>query len=255
MRTDRIISSIPKDSNDEKFSNEKKECPHMRSDGKSACSIANEQSDTNSVATSASNWIYPSPIMFWDAMNRKGSLPSHLSDPECPETREELEWIVTIHNVVNEQCWQEVCKWERFRTEGCKSTVNDLKSAKIENGIKSESYSTSDQNRKIFSAPVLQRFLGRPDDLSPRAWFKSNLLGYQRPFDRHDWYVRDDNKPTDPPRRYIIDFYAGNPNGSGAVSSFYLDVRPAMDTVDAVKLRINKYFCEKVAEIKDILNK
>ena len=35
-----------------------------------------------------------------------------------------MDWIVTIHNVVNEQCWQEIGKWERFRVEGCRSSMD-----------------------------------------------------------------------------------------------------------------------------------
>jgi len=185
MRTDRIISSIPKDI-------EEDECPHIKNNViNSACPIP--QSDPNNAANSSpTNWLYPSPKMFWEAMNRKGTLPPHLSNPESPKTQEELEWIVTIHNVVNEQCWQEICKWERFRVKGCNGddmkglhSVTGTHSDVQENRIHEKTQSTAAAH-----TPVLQRFLGRPDDLSPRAWFKSTLFGYRRPFDRHDWYIR-----------------------------------------------------------------
>lgn len=250
MRTERIISSIPKDIEDE--------CP--RAKNTASCSqFKNTESEcpiTHSEPSTSENWVYPSPKMFWDAMNRKGTLPSHLSNPDSPKTQEELDWIVTIHNVVNEQCWQEICKWERFRVEGCNgSRTGDRDNAKNQNNSQDSAPQTSTTQ---FCTPVLQRFLGRPDDLSPRAWFKSMIIGYRRPFDRHDWYIRtrdlkNDDADADPPRRYIIDFYAGNRPGN--TDSFYLDVRPAADTFDAIKLRMSKYFCEKITEIKCVFNK
>ena len=36
--------------------------------------------------------------------------------------------------------------------------------------------------------PRLVRFVGRPQDYSPKARLL-NLLGYKLPFDRHDWTV------------------------------------------------------------------
>lgn len=221
MRAERVISSIPRENPDAGVSDENK-CPHKRND--SGCPVGS-QSD------GPSNWVYPSPKMFWEAMNRKGTLPSHLSDPQNPQAQEELEWIVTIHNVVNEQCWQEICKWERFRVEGCnKESSGDTK---------------TDVEIK------LQRFLGRPDDLSPRAWFKSNILGYRKPFDRHDWYVIGGPDPNSPPRRYIIDFYAGRNSEKGTSTSFHLDVRPALDTMNSFELRVKKYLCEKMKEFQN----
>jgi cytochrome c heme-lyase len=54
-------------------------------------------------------------------------------------------------------------------------------------------------------------------------------MGYELPFDRHDWIVDRCGKDV----RYIIDYYDG-----GEVDSRYqfaiLDVRPAMDSVDNV---------------------
>ena len=50
----------------------------------------------------ASHWLYPSQNMFYNAMKRKGANPNP----------EEMELVVSIHNIVNEQCWMEVLKWE-----------------------------------------------------------------------------------------------------------------------------------------------
>lgn len=207
LRTERVMSSIPREIGSDK-------CPHLSQNDQKTCPI---NDDTGNIP----NWVYPSPKMFWEAMNRKGTLPAHLKDPNSEETKEELDWIVTIHNIVNEQCWQEVCKWEKFRVEGCKGSAEG-------------------------PAVKLQRFLGRPDDLSPRAWFKSNVLGYRRPFDRHDWYVKSSSNPDEPPRRYVIDFYAGKGDKNEA-ASFYLDVRPALDSIDSILIRIKKFICDKLS--------
>lgn len=80
--------------------------------------------------------------------------------------------------------------------------------------------------------PKLYRFLGRPDDLSPKAWFKHRVLGYKRPFDRHDWYIDRCGQKV----RYVIDFYGGHsPNSPMA---FHLDVRPALDSWSALRDRL-----------------
>lgn len=236
MRAERIISSIPKDIDN------LKQCPLMGNNNENNLNNTTDPITTNK-NVSNQNWIYPSPKMFWEAMNRKGTLPSHLNDPNSPKTQEELDWIVTIHNVVNEQCWQEICKWEKFRSEGCKN--NKFLFERKNHEDESES--------SISESPVLQRFLGRPDDLSPRAWFKSSILGYRRPFDRHDWYIRSSTQNDEAPRRYVIDFYTGK--DEKGISSFHLDVRPALDTIDDINLRIKKYLCGKIKVINDTFNK
>lgn len=90
----------------------------------------------------------------------------------------------------------------------------------------------------------------------------------QEPFDRHDWYVEDNEGEGKEPRRYVIDFYEGKENsgagagrdgllgsaaqgnagvnagGEGGVPpvarppSMYIDVRPALDTPSAAADRI-----------------
>ena len=134
-------------------------------------------------------WLYPSPQMFYNAMQRKGK------DPRV----EDMDVIVSIHNVVNEQTWQAVLCWERYYAPG--------------------------------GEPRLKRFLGRPEKLSPRAWMRTRLMGYTRPFDRHDWYVsRADGREV----RYVIDFYSGT-----NVGSFHIDARPALDNPRAVYERVH----------------
>ncbi len=55
----------------------------------------------------SSNWKYPSNKMFYEAMKRKGT-SSLIDDPR------QLDIIVTIHNVINEQCWAKILEWEQF---------------------------------------------------------------------------------------------------------------------------------------------
>ncbi|KXJ96659.1 cytochrome c/c1 heme-lyase [Microdochium bolleyi] len=143
------------------------------------------------------NWIYPSERMFFEAMKRKGH------DPQAPD----MQTVVPIHNAVNERAWQEIKQWEAPWIQG-----------------------TSCQT------PRLHSFSGLSTKLSPKARVNT-LLGYQAPFDRHDWVV--DRCGTE--IEYIIDFYAGRPNpqggGGNGAPSFYLDVRPKLNSWEGVKMR------------------
>ena len=67
--------------------------------------------------------------------------------------------------------WQEVLKWEALHAEECTN-------------------------------PKLKSFGGKATDYSPRARFRQ-LMGYQLPFDRHDWIVDRAGKEV----RYVIDYY------------------------------------------------
>lgn len=61
------------------------------------------------------------------------------------------------------------------------------------------------------------------------------------PFDRHDWIVERDGKEV----RYVIDFYSGQPQ-PGRPLSVYLDVRPALDSVESAVDRLRWQFNEKI---------
>ena len=113
--------------------------------------------------------------------------------------------------------------------------------------------------------PTLLRFEGKPRDISPKAYWYHYILGYSLPFDRHDWFVQRTNGDV---VRYVIDFYNGkakeiltipsesknttnnNTNNDTtqqqqvieAPVSIHLDVRPALDSVDALIVRLKKYF-------------
>lgn len=141
----------------------------------------------------AEKWVYPSEQMFWNAMLRKGWRWE--KDALSPE---DMSHIIRIHNVNNERAWHEILKWEAFHTE----CVN----------------------------PMLLKFGGRAKDYSPRARFRA-LLGYDLPFDRHDWIVDRCGKRV----RYVIDYYdIGDENGYKTGEFVELDVRPAFDSFGAV---------------------
>ena len=65
--------------------------------------------------------------------------------------------VVAIHNAVNEETWRQIMRWEELHKSSCPT-------------------------------PKLVWFLGRPNDLSLKARIK-HWTGFDKPFDRHDWFV------------------------------------------------------------------
>ncbi|VWU51701.1 cytochrome c1 heme lyase, putative, partial [Hepatocystis sp. ex Piliocolobus tephrosceles] len=104
-------------------------------------------------------------------------------------TKEELDVALKIHNAVNEQTWIKIMKKEQKFLDLC-------------------------------TEQKLIRFVGLPTKLSPKA-FLLNLLGYSRPFDRHDWYIDRCGNTI----KYVIDYYDGK-NDSNAPVSIFIDARP-----------------------------
>lgn len=76
----------------------------------------------------------------------------------------DIETVVAIHNNMNENTWTQVMAWEQLHTPAA------------------EEAASRDRD------PKLLRFIGRPDELSPKARLKM-LCGHPAPFDRHDWFV------------------------------------------------------------------
>lgn len=142
------------------------------------------------------NWIYPSQEMFFNAMKRKGH-----------EGRaEDMNSIVPIHNAVNEKAWAEIKAWEAGRgSEAC-------------------------------GGPKLVSFQGDSKALTPKARWKNVVMGYAKPFDRHDWVVDRCGQKID----YVIDFYSGKNDGMGGPLSFFLDVRPKVNSWEGIKMRAEK---------------
>ncbi|KAK6517275.1 Cytochrome c1 heme lyase [Arthrobotrys megalospora] len=120
---------------------------------------------------------------------------------------EDMRMIVPIHNAVNERAWAEIKEWERGKgSEKC-------------------------------GGPKLLSFSGDASNLSPKARILV-LLGYQAPFDRHDWVV--DRCGTNV--EYIIDFYSGKRDPTRPeIPSFYLDVRPKL-TAEGAWMRAQRWF-------------
>ena len=146
-------------------------------------------------------WIYPSEQQFFNAMKRKGWRQTQEKD---------MNSVVKIHNHVNDVVWLKILEYEKQHCEECPT-------------------------------PKLSKFLGRPDELSPKAFFKSTFMGYKKPFDRHDWVVDRCGQKV----RYVIDFYKGEMNAKqkeiGQVG-FYVDVRPALDSFSSAVDRIRHIF-------------
>ncbi|CAH1644224.1 unnamed protein product [Spodoptera littoralis] len=153
-------------------------------------------------------WVYPSQQMFWNAMLRKGW---RWKNEDIKQ--KDMEDIIKIHNANNEQAWQEVLKWEALHAKEC-------------------------------GHPRLKSFGGKASDYSPRARIR-HWLGYELPFDRHDWIVDRCGKEV----RYVIDYYDG-----GEVDNQYqfalLDVRPALDSFgnvwDRMKVMYMRYRYELI---------
>lgn len=61
------------------------------------------------------------------------------------------------------------------------------------------------------------------------------------PFDRHDWTIEREGKEV----RYVIDFYSGQPE-PGRPLAVYLDVRPALDSVENAVDRLRWQFKESI---------
>ncbi|XP_049288582.1 holocytochrome c-type synthase [Anopheles funestus] len=156
-------------------------------------------------------WQYPSQQMFWNAMLRKGWRWE--KDDLAPK---DMDDIIKIHNANNEQAWQEVLKWEALHARECGN-------------------------------PRLKSFGGKATEYSPRAKIR-NMMGYELPFDRHDWIIDRCGKDV----RYVIDYYDG-----GMVDEKYkfalLDVRPAMDSFENVWDRMKVAYMRWKFELEDKL--
>ncbi|KAL6852576.1 Cytochrome c1 heme lyase [Amphichorda felina] len=118
----------------------------------------------------------------------------------------DMKTVVPIHNAVNERAWKEICEWE-------------------------EPYLTQSQ----CGGPKLESFANKMNRMTPTARVKT-LLGYTPPFDRHDWVIDRCGTRVE----YVIDFYTGRPGGK-AGPSFYLDVRPKLNTWEGVKMRAMRW--------------
>ena len=102
--------------------------------------------------------------------------------------------------------------------------------------------------------PQLVRFMGHPQEISPKAWFwlfmgwllptrfKYAILqiilyfsdvwdSTEPPFDRHDWVVRRPRSSEEV--QYVIDYYSAPPTPDGT-PVFALNVCPALDSMESM---------------------
>ncbi|KJH49711.1 cytochrome oxidase assembly protein [Dictyocaulus viviparus] len=154
-------------------------------------SVAREKSSIPRAGTN-DTWTYPSPQMFWNAMLKKG-----WRWQEDQLSEKDMENIIRIHNANNEHAWREVLKWENLLHPEC-------------------------------AEPKLKSFKGDATKISPRARFRNLFLGYDLPFDRHDWVVdRCGIKEV----QYVIDYYDGGNVDPRSKLFTILDVRPAFNDI------------------------
>lgn len=141
------------------------------------------------------NWVYPSQKQFFEAMLRKNWDP----------TAEDMKSVIPIHNSVNERVWNYIKLWEK------------------------------NQGSDACGGLQLTSFKGDAKKLTPRAWFRSFIMGQSKPFDRHDWAINRCGKQVD----YVIDFYGGETPNNGP--SIFLDVRPKLNSYEGFRLRGRKF--------------
>lgn len=166
------------------------------------------QKSTIPKAGADDTWEYPSQQMFWNAMLRKG-----WRWKEADVSPNDMDHIIKIHNANNEQAWQEILKWEALH---------------------------ADESSPM---PRLKRFGGKAQEYSPRARIR-HWLGYELPFDRHDWIVDRNGKEV----RYIIDYYDGGKVDQSNYQFTLLDVRPALDSFQAFSDRMRVWYWRTMAE-------
>ncbi|KAL1953594.1 hypothetical protein VTO42DRAFT_2575 [Malbranchea cinnamomea] len=183
---------------------------------------------------SAGNWEYPSPQQMYNALLRKG----YTDTPQ-----EAVEEMVAVHNFLNEGAWQEIVVWESTFADGLKSGWEKCRRGSENLAMELEKEKQRGEYLKK-AQPQLLRFMGRPQDRSPKAsilqvmgWIYPAKFGTPPPFDRHDWYVLRQTPSGPKEVRYVIDFYSGPPEPTGE-PVFYLDIRPALDSPTAALERL-----------------
>ncbi len=108
----------------------------------------------------------------------------------------DVDAVVAIHNAVNEKAWENLKRWEKLLHPECE--------------------------------PKLVKIRGLSTTYSPKAKLYK-MLGYEPPFDRHDWEIDRCGASV----RYVIDYYADTPSAPGKVAGLYIDLRPALDSPTA----------------------
>lgn len=118
-----------------------------------------------------------------------------------------IDAVVSIHNEVNEIAWKQILKYEHMYRKKCKQVS-------------------------------LNRFVGRFDDLSLKARFRTLFSKMGRPFDRHDWYVNRCGTEV----KYVLDYY--NDESINDDKNIYIDVRPSPNSLSNMWQRLCYPFYE-----------
>ena len=105
------------------------------------------------------NWEYPSPQQMYNALRRKG----YTDTPE-----DAVESMVAVHNFLNEGAWQEIVDWEDIFGNGLMSGWKKCRRG-AENCASMLEKERESGARSVESQPHLARFMGRPQDRTPKA--------------------------------------------------------------------------------------
>ena len=123
-----------------------------------------------------------------------------------------------MHNKNNEDTWKEILKWEALHYEDCKF-------------------------------PTLKSFSGNAKKFTPRARVRS-WMGYELPFDRHDWVVNRCGKEV----RYVIDYYSTPDEEAKNNTAALLDVRPALDSFSGLADRMKVVYWRRTGNAPKIFS-
>lgn len=112
------------------------------------------------------NWEYPSPQQMYNALLRKGHTDTDITA---------VEGMVSVHNYLNEGAWIEILEWEKRFGRGLYKGWQVCK--------RGEEHVPEELDRHwdgTESAPTLERFQGRPKDMTPKATMLQ-VLGWVYP--------------------------------------------------------------------------
>lgn len=189
----------------------------------------------------AGTWEYPSPQQMYNAMLRKGYDDTPAADVPA---------MVAVHNFLNEGAWAEIADWEARFSGGLKRGWEVSRRGEENAPAVLDLLARTERmaGKREFS-PSLVRFMGRPDEPTPKArllgwlgWAWPERYANEPPFDRHDWFVRrvsPDGQEKEV--RYVIDYYSAPPDEATGEPVFYLDVRPAVDGPTAAAERLMRW--------------
>lgn len=134
--------------------------PSLSQDRATHQSIALPTSRTSSSiprGDTSTNWEYPSPQQMYNALLRKGY-------DDTPE--DAVESMVAVHNFLNEGAWAEIESWEARFAGGLMDGWQACRRG--ETGW--EEMVMNGRWRPKAQPPKLTRFMGRPGDMTPKAW-------------------------------------------------------------------------------------